>query len=153
MFAVSRVVNQRRFSSTLSTHCSARYHYLPSWFWFSLPTIRMFSCYRALLLLCILPPWLAAKNKRGARVAGIMNNSVTELMEYNNYNTPQCKTVIKELGLLRRRRYIHRSSRRKFVYSRSGDTVPSIWTAGRSVASLPRHQSTDALWTSTTDGG
>ncbi len=71
-------------------------------------------------------------------------------MEYNNYNSPSCISVIKELGLLRRPCYIHRSSLRKFAYSRSGDAIPSVWTAVRPVASHPRHQSTDTLWISST---
>lgn len=44
---------------------------------------------------------------------------------------------IKESGLLRRPRYVHRSSRRKFVYS--GNSIPSLWT-NRHPAPARRHQ-------------
>lgn len=109
----------------------------------------IFWC-RVLLLHCILPLCLAVNNRRGVRVAGIMNYSTTQLMEYNNYNTPSCISVIKELGLLCQPHYTHRSAWRKFVYSRSGDTIPSVWAVVRPVASLPRHQSTDTPWISST---
>ena len=47
--------------------------------------------------------------------------------------------AIKELGLLCRPRYIHRSCRKKFVYNRRHEPcIPSIWTP---VAHLTRHQS------------
>ncbi|GLD61825.1 uncharacterized protein AKAME5_001359900, partial [Lates japonicus] len=84
---------------------------------------------------------------------GVTNFSAAQLMKLNNYSTPACLSVIKELGLLRRSRYIHRSSRRKFVFSRCGDAIPSVWSAVRPVASLPRHRSADTLWTCSSGTG
>jgi len=66
-------------------------------------------------------------------------------MEYSNYTTPSCITLIRALGLLRQPRYIYRGSHRRFVYSRSWHAVPSLWSAVRPVASRQRHQSADAL--------
>ncbi|XP_073710666.1 uncharacterized protein [Misgurnus anguillicaudatus] len=54
-------------------------------------------------------------------------------------------TIIKELGLLRRPRYIHRGSGRNFILhnqaSCSATNIPSLWS---SVACLSRHQSAAA---------
>ena len=108
---------------------------------------------RVLLLLCVLPLWLTANNRRGAQTPGKMNFSAAQLMKLNNHNTPACLSVIKELCLLRRPRYIHRSSRRKFVFSRSDDAIPTVWSAVRPVASLPRHQSAVTTWISSSDTG
>lgn len=69
-----------------------------------------------------------------------------QLLKYNNYSTPVCISAIKQSGLLRRPRYIHRGSRRKFVYTRS--SITSIWSAERNVARLLRHQSAVTAWSS-----
>ncbi len=72
--------------------------------------------------------------------------SIPQLLNYNNHTVaPACIAAIKGLGLLRRPRYIHRSSRRKFVYHQSvcsASRIKSIWT---DVAGLTRHQSNIAL--------
>ncbi|KAL6471532.1 hypothetical protein MHYP_G00201820 [Metynnis hypsauchen] len=64
-----------------------------------------------------------------------------QLMNLNHLSTPSCTNVIKQLGLLRRPRYIHRSSRRKSLYSGTSPTIPTLWSATRAVASRSRHQS------------
>ncbi|KAL6471391.1 hypothetical protein MHYP_G00200410 [Metynnis hypsauchen] len=78
----------------------------------------------------------------------MLNYSVSQLMKFNNFTTPSCISVIKQLKLLRRPRYIHRSSRRKLVYSNSGNAIPSIWSAVRTVAPQSRHRNAAAAPTS-----
>ncbi|KAL6491482.1 hypothetical protein MHYP_G00018270 [Metynnis hypsauchen] len=78
----------------------------------------------------------------------MLNYSVSQLMKFNNFTTPSCISVIKQLILLRRPRYIHRSSRRKLVYSNSGNAIPSIWSAVRTVTPQSRHQNAAATHTS-----
>lgn len=56
-----------------------------------------------------------------------------------------CLVTKKGHSFLSRPRYIHRSSRRKFVYSGStASTIPSLWTEERIGASRARHQNTAA---------
>lgn len=89
-----------------------------------------------LCFLCASRAWLTA-NRPLSTLHGIMlNYSAIQLKKFNNYTLPSCTSVIKQLGLLRRPRYIHRSCRRKFVFSRSDHNISSIW----SVASRTRHQ-------------
>ncbi|KAM3583200.1 uncharacterized protein V6R79_009203 [Siganus canaliculatus] len=66
----------------------------------------------------------------------MLKYSFQQLLSHNNRNTPPCIAVIKQLGILRRPRYIHRSSRRQFVYTNS-HSINSIC----SVALPARHQS------------
>jgi len=80
----------------------------------------------------------------------MLKYSIPQLLKHNNCIIPTCISAVKLLGLLRRPRYIHRSSHRKFVYSQPGHSVPSIWSAEYTVAPLPRHQNTVALGTSST---
>lgn len=103
-----------------------------------------------MVLLCASHPWLTANNRLLSTTGMMLNYSVTQLMKLNNYTTPSCISVIKQFGLLRRSRYIHRSCRRKFVFSRSAHTIPSLWSDVRIVASQTRHQSAVALRTSST---
>ncbi|KAF3844402.1 hypothetical protein F7725_007565 [Dissostichus mawsoni] len=69
--------------------------------------------------------------------------SIPQLLSLNHSNAPTCTSVIKQLGLLRRHHYIHRSQRRRqTVYSQHGDAeIPSIHSVCRRVAHLTRHQS------------
>ncbi|KAF3844521.1 hypothetical protein F7725_007684, partial [Dissostichus mawsoni] len=69
--------------------------------------------------------------------------SIPQLLSFNHSNAPTCTSAIKQLGLLRLHRYIHRSQRRrKTVYSQLGDAeIPSIYSVCRRVAHLTRHQS------------
>lgn len=66
--------------------------------------------------------------------------SASQLLKLNNHLViPSFISAIKTHGLLRRNKYIHRSSRRKFVYSQSDhSTIPSLWSNTR-VASGRRH--------------
>ena len=58
---------------------------------------------------------------------------------------PSGNDVIRQLGLLRRLRYIHRGFRRRFASNRTEHgMIPSIWSAGR-VASRSCHQSDAVL--------
>lgn len=65
--------------------------------------------------------------------------SILQLYKLNTPISPFCISIIKKLGLLRRPRYIHRSSRRKIVYSWFNHNIPSIWSNARPVASCLRH--------------
>lgn len=71
----------------------------------------------------------------------MLSYSVNRLMNLNSFFTPPCITVIKQLGLLRRPCYSHRSSHRKFVYSQTSPTIPALWSVTRTVAPRTRHQS------------
>lgn len=76
--------------------------------------------------------------------------SLPQLLTLNNRTIPTCTAVVKKRGLLWRPRYIHRSSRHKFVYHQhdcSASEIPSIWTT---VAHLPCHQNSVALDVSNT---
>ncbi|XP_075957467.1 interferon-inducible GTPase 5-like [Anarhichas minor] len=64
----------------------------------------------------------------------VLQYSTSQLLQLNNFSAPPFISAIKTLGLLRRPRYIHRASRRKFVYSwpdRSTLSIPSLWSAER----------------------
>lgn len=75
--------------------------------------------------------------------------SISQLLNLNNCTIPTCVAAIKERGLLSRPRYIHRSSRGRFIYHQPGHSasaIPSIWTTD---ARLPRHQGSNTssvLW-------
>jgi len=91
------------------------------------------------ILLC--PSRALQTASRPLSTIGIMlNYSAIQLKEFNIYTTPSCKSVIKQLGLLRRPRYIHRSCRRKFVFSQSDRNISSLLSRVRTVASRTRHQ-------------
>ncbi|KAF3844519.1 hypothetical protein F7725_007682, partial [Dissostichus mawsoni] len=79
----------------------------------------------------------------GARPVDMLRFSIPQLLSFNHSNAPTCTSAIKQLGLLRLHRYIHRSQRRrKTVYSQLGDAeIPSIYSVCRRVAHLTRHQS------------
>ncbi|CAJ1068095.1 uncharacterized protein LOC121511739%2C partial [Xyrichtys novacula] len=62
--------------------------------------------------------------------------SSARLRELVSHSIPHSITVIKSLCLLRRPRYVHRGSRRMFIYSDSA--IPSITSVFRPAA-LPRH--------------
>ncbi|XP_075933638.1 uncharacterized protein LOC142933414 [Anarhichas minor] len=67
----------------------------------------------------------------------VLQYSTSQLLQLNNFSAPPFISAIKTLGLLRRPRYIHRASRRKFVYSspdRSTLSVPSLWSTERTAA-------------------
>lgn len=72
----------------------------------------------------------------------MLSYSVEQLVNLNSFFTPACTAVIKQLGLLRRPRYIHRSSRKTFFCSQSSDgtTIPALWSTTRTVAPRTRHQ-------------
>uniref|UniRef100_A0AAV2L2I5 Uncharacterized protein n=1 Tax=Knipowitschia caucasica TaxID=637954 RepID=A0AAV2L2I5_KNICA len=55
--------------------------------------------------------------------------------------------VVKKLGILRRPRYVHRGSRRGFIYSNNNgeSSIPSVWSPARSVADSTRHQSAENI--------
>lgn len=74
----------------------------------------------------------------------VLSYSSSQIRRFNFATTPGFNIpIIKELGLLRRPRYIHRGSSRKFIFhnqpSCSATNIPSLWS---SVACLTRHQST-----------
>lgn len=93
--------------------------------------------------LCV---WLMASPRQTLLAAGMkLKYSIPQLLTFNNHSIPMAIATIKELGLKRRPRYIHRSFRRKFVYHQPdllASYIPSFWTT---VAHLPRHQSSVAL--------
>ena len=60
----------------------------------------------------------------------ILKYSSVELHKLACYSTPDSHAVIKSLGLVRRPRYTHRGSRRKFIYSHS--TIPTVQSIGTS---------------------
>lgn len=66
--------------------------------------------------------------------------SIPQLLDLRKNSSPTYISAIKQLKLQSRPRYIHRSCRRKFVLSQSGDSIPSLWSAERSVARHLRHQ-------------
>ena len=67
----------------------------------------------------------------------ILKYSSVELHKLACYSTPNSHAVIKSLGLLRRPRYIHRGSRRKFIYSDS--PIPSVLSVGFSGPARRHH--------------
>ena len=73
----------------------------------------------------------------------VLHYSTPQLIKLNNSSVPLCISAIKTLGLLRRTRYIHRASRRKFVYSLPNSStlsIPSLWAAERIAATPARHR-------------
>ncbi|CAL8256976.1 unnamed protein product [Arctogadus glacialis] len=78
----------------------------------------------------------------------MLSYSVNQLMNLKNVFTPPDITVIKQLGLLRRRRYIHRGSRRKFLNPPKSPAIPAHWSVTRLVAPHIRHQSVVSYWIS-----
>jgi len=86
--------------------------------------------------------WLAVSEagQHPSLVSMTFSYSISQLRRLNSEITPGYNIpIINELGLLRRPRYVHRSTRKKFVYHQQLDQrIPSIWTA---VAQLTRHQS------------
>ncbi|KAJ4943447.1 hypothetical protein JOQ06_005948 [Pogonophryne albipinna] len=72
----------------------------------------------------------------------MLQYTVSQLLSLNKSSIPLSTSVIRHLGLLRRPRYIHRSTRRSFVYFQHGQTsIPSICSTQHTVAHLRRHQS------------
>ncbi|CAL8388323.1 unnamed protein product [Boreogadus saida] len=49
-----------------------------------------------------------------------------QLLKYNNRSIPPCISTIKQLGLLRRPRYIHRGLREKLYYGQPAGFITSI---------------------------
>ncbi|CAL8275184.1 unnamed protein product [Gadus morhua 'NCC'] len=70
----------------------------------------------------------------------MLTYSPAQLFGIFNYSLPSSISVMKQLGLLRRRCYIHRSSRRGFVLSQHGLCIPFTLSPARSVTPLTRHQ-------------
>jgi len=71
-----------------------------------------------------------------------LSYSIAELLQLKHISTPPCPmmiSAISEHGLLQRPKYIHPSSGRKFVYSRSGHSISSIWYAARTDTPPPFH--------------
>lgn len=64
-----------------------------------------------------------------------------QLLELNTRLAPSNIFALKQLGILRQPRYVHRGSRRRFVYSesRTENSIPSLWTAA-SGAHQRRHR-------------
>ncbi|KAL7831043.1 hypothetical protein SRHO_G00305450 [Serrasalmus rhombeus] len=77
-----------------------------------------------------------------------INYTAVQLLKLNTHSTPSCISTIKQLGLLRRPRYIHRSCGRKFKLLQSSQAIPSLWSTLRAVARPTRHQNATALRTS-----
>lgn len=99
-------------------------------------------------------PWQTqtATNSASVRTGMTLKYSITQLLELRHYSTPTCISALKQLGILRRSCFIHRSSRRKFVYSQSADSIPSLWSAERTVALFSRHHNTAAYGTNSSSG-
>lgn len=73
--------------------------------------------------------------------------SIPQLLNLRNNSSPIYISSTKQLKLQSRPRYIHRSCRRKFVFSQSGDSIPSLWSTERTVARHLRHQNDSPLGT------
>ncbi|KAG1926087.1 hypothetical protein F2P79_025107, partial [Pimephales promelas] len=97
-------------------------------------------CLLCLVILLCPSRALQTANRPLSTIGIMLNYSAIQLKEFNIYTTPSCKSVIKQLGLLRRPRYIHRSCRRKFVFSQSDRNISSLLSRVRTVASQTRHQ-------------
>ena len=93
-------------------------------------------------------PRLTANRWTPFTIGMMLNYSATQLRKFKNCTTPTCISIIEHLGLLPRRRCIHRSSRWKFVHSQSVHSIPSLWSAACTVMSHPRHQYTVSPHTS-----
>ncbi|KAJ8278400.1 hypothetical protein GJAV_G00087220 [Gymnothorax javanicus] len=108
-----------------------------------------FFC-RWLFLLSVFTPLVSPPSLwQASPVPGMaFKYSSAQLLKLNTHTRPACVSTIRELGLMRRPRYIHRRSRRKFIYyfpqsNHSAPTVPAVWsTTG---ARCTHHQSTVAL--------
>ncbi|CAJ1059652.1 hypothetical protein F2P79_025107%2C partial [Xyrichtys novacula] len=74
----------------------------------------------------------------------MLKYSSSRLLELNKHIIPPCVSLFKQLGLLRRPRYIHRSSRQQFVYSQPVHRSPSTCPAVRTAATPSCHQSAAA---------
>ncbi|KAI9525250.1 hypothetical protein NQZ68_009930 [Dissostichus eleginoides] len=61
----------------------------------------------------------------------MLKYSISQLLSLNNSSTPSSISVIRHLGLPRRPRYIHRSTRRSFVYFQHGQSIASICSTQR----------------------
>ncbi|KAK5923337.1 hypothetical protein CgunFtcFv8_000317 [Champsocephalus gunnari] len=70
----------------------------------------------------------------------MLKYSISQLLSFTNSSTPSSISVIRHLGLLRRPRYIHRSTRRSCVYFQHGQSIASICSTQRTVAHLTHHQ-------------
>lgn len=107
-----------------------------------------------LLLICLLPLWLAANNRLGPHTSSITDFSAAKLTKLNNHNTP---AIIKELGLQSWTQSIHRSWRKsgetKSVFVWSGDAMTSVWSAVHPIVSLPHPQNTDTPFISSSGTG
>lgn len=72
----------------------------------------------------------------------MLRYSASQLFRINHFTTPPlCLSVIEYLGLLRvgRPRYVHRGSKRGFVYTGSADTIPTVWSRRPVTAHLRHH--------------
>ena len=82
----------------------------------------------------------------------MLSYSVNQLMNLiNSFFTLPCTAVIKQLALLRRPRYIHTSSRRKFACSQTSPTIPALWSAMQTVTPRIPHQSAVSHQTTSLD--
>ncbi|CAM4639172.1 unnamed protein product [Leuciscus chuanchicus] len=111
-----------------------------------------------LVLVCIviihsrLPdPWTAANCSMTATLPPTMLRYLpNQILELNTRLAPSNIFALKQLGILRRPRYVHRGSRRRFVYSESisESSIPSLCTAASGAHQRRhrmRHQSAHGL--------
>ncbi|CAK6967288.1 hypothetical protein NQZ68_009930, partial [Scomber scombrus] len=85
----------------------------------------------------ILPAWISCcqhcppGNRTNDSMVLKYRHPISELLQlHSSPTTPPghvASNSINELGLPCRPRYVHRGSRRKFVYSGSGNSIPSLW--------------------------
>ena len=76
---------------------------------------------------------------------GIIQYSSEALRKLACNSIPNCVDVIKSFGLLRRPKYMHRGSRRKFVYSNSA--IPTIQSATGTFSGILRHHNKSSMCT------
>ncbi|KAK2899680.1 hypothetical protein Q8A73_012809 [Channa argus] len=68
--------------------------------------------------------------------------SPSQVLEPKNHGLPSDIGVVEQLGLLRRHRYVHRGSGWGCVYTRTGRSIPSLWSEFRSPTARLRHPNT-----------
>ena len=78
----------------------------------------------------------------------MLKHSALQLLSLNNSTTPTCIAAIRKHRLLRRPRNVHRSARKKFVYSQHCPaTVASIWSPADRVTLWRCHQNAGVVGT------
>lgn len=113
------------------------------WCW-ALPATVPASSMVIILLACSGPRLFCGCHSASPSI--MLRYSSDQLVDLNIHLVPINLSALKEYGILRRPRYIHRGSRRQFICSGTRSLIPSLWTVTGSGAQQLRHQSTSASW-------